>query len=108
MVTGADIDSELARITCGLTEAALIGAGVDPITAAAIGERACRPLAEKGFRKARKDTVKKAKKTVKNVKKSKAMKAAQSKARTKSGAFKKNWNKSRLMKEYHRIYKRLK
>ena len=43
----------------------------------------------------------------KNPKRVKAMKMAQKKARLKSGKFRKGWGKSRLMKEYHRILKRL-
>jgi len=45
---------------------------------------------------------------VKSVKRSRAMKQAQKKARLKSGKFRKGWDKSRLMKEYHRIMKRMK
>jgi len=108
MATAKDIEHGLAEITCGLVTAALVSQGVDPVIAKTIGDRACVPAAESGFRKARTKTVKAAKKGVKNVKKSKAMKMAQKKARKANGKFKKGWGKSKLMKEYHRILKRLK
>ena len=104
----ATVEHKLAEITCGLVTAALVSQGVDPVIAKTIGERACVPAAESGFRTARKKTVKAARKGVKSVKKSKAMKVAQKKARLKSGKFRKGWGKSKLMKEYHRILKRLK
>jgi len=108
MPSADQIEQELAQLVCGLTTAALVSQGVDPTVAAVIGEKACVPAAKKGFTTARKKTVKAAKKGVKDIRKSKAMKKAQAKARLKSGKFRKGWGKSKLMKEYHRILKRLK
>lgn len=108
MAKMSDVDKGLADITCSLVTAALIQQGVDPVIAATVGKKACQPAAEVGYRKARKSISRTAKKGVKSVKKSKAMKEAQKKARLKSGKFRKGWGKSKLMKEYHRILKRLK
>jgi len=103
----SDVDRGLAEITCGLVTAALVQQGIDPLIAATVGKKACQPAAEVGYRKARKSVTRTVKKGVKSVKRSKAMKMAQKKARLKSGKFKKGWGKSKLMKEYHRILKRL-
>lgn len=107
MARMSDVDKGLAEITCDLVTAALVSQGVSPAVALSIGKKACQPAAEVGFRKARKKTVKSAKKGVQSIKRSKAMKRAQKKARLASGKFRKGWGKSKLMKEYHRILKRL-
>lgn len=105
---GDKFDSEVSRMACGLVEAALQGAGVSPEVSKLIGERACVGPMRSVVKRGRKEGTAKAKKTVKDIKKSKAMKSAQAKARKQSGGFKKGWNNSRLMKEYHKQLKRLK
>ena len=105
---GDKFDEDVSRMACGLVEAALTSVGVSPEISKLVGERACKGPMKSAVRTGRKESVKKAKKTAKDIKKSKAMKQAQAKARKANGKFKKGWDKSRLMKEYHRIYKRLK
>lgn len=54
-----------AEALCGLAQKALEEKGVDPILAAAFAERACRPLAARGLRAAKRTVTKGTRKKVK-------------------------------------------
>lgn len=64
-----DLSDAAAVALCGIAVKGLISQGVDPVLATAFGERACRPVARKGIKKAGKVVKGKATKWNRHVKK---------------------------------------
>lgn len=87
--------------TCRLLKIALEQLGVDESASEPISRAVGEPLQAAGIRAAKKQ-VRKARPKL-----SKALKQVNLKARKRNGDFKANWNQSRVMKEAHKLAKRM-
>lgn len=69
MPNAGSLSDAAAIALCGIAVAGMVKAGVDPILAAAFGDRACRPFAKKAVKKGGKIVRRKASKWNAHVKK---------------------------------------
>jgi len=102
-------ESIVARALCQLLEADMIAQGMEPKIAKALSGRACEisvvragRATKKGVRKATKAT----RRAVSGM--GPALKKANAKARKKNGSFKKGYDQARVMREAHKIRRRMK
>ena len=104
----AEEKSIVARALCQLLEADMIAQGMEPKLAKVLSGRACEVSVVRTGRAVKKGAVKAkrtAGRTAKGMKE--ALKKANAKARKKDGSFKKGYDQARVMREAHKIRRKM-
>ena len=101
-------ESVIARALCQLLEADMVAQGMDPKLAQTLAGRACEVTVVRSGRAAKKTAVKAKRavgKTAKGMKD--ALKKANAKARKKDGSFRKGYDQARVMREAHKLRRKM-
>ena len=101
-------ESVIARALCQLLEADMVAQGMDPGLAKTLAGRACEVSVVRSGRAVKKGAVRAkraAGRTAKGMKE--ALKKANKKARKKDGSFKKGYDQARVMREAHKIRRKM-
>lgn len=101
-------ESVIAKALCQLLEADMIAQGMDPKLARTLAGRACEVSVVRTGKAVKTGAVKAKRavgKTAKGMKE--ALKKANAKARKKDGSFKKGYDQARVMREAHKIRRKM-